>query len=259
MKTIVISDVHQRVNGIKNILETEKDYDEVVFLGDFFDSFFEPPIVASFEETCEYLKHLVLEHENKDKFHFLVGNHDMMYIFYNNKDSHSGVHQMNPYYCSGFTKNKVRKFRKSFYDEHLRDEFFLKNFKLAYKTQDYILSHAGIHERFIPAMKSFDKLFNDIIPDVWKNFRNFIYPNNWILSGAGYCRGGSCPVGGITWLDWNVEFQPSENIGRQIVGHTRRMEPECLFEDSKKESWNIDTERHYGIIIDGKFKVKTIP
>jgi predicted phosphodiesterase len=61
MKTLVIPDVHQRVNSVKWILENEKDYDEVVFLGDWFDSFFDPPKVAGFEETCEYLKHLVLE------------------------------------------------------------------------------------------------------------------------------------------------------------------------------------------------------
>jgi predicted phosphodiesterase len=52
MKTIVIPDVHQRVQSVRNILNHEKIYDEVVFLGDWFDSFFEPPKVTAFEETA---------------------------------------------------------------------------------------------------------------------------------------------------------------------------------------------------------------
>ena len=49
MKTLVIPDVHQRINNVEWILENEKGYDEVVFLGDWFDSFFDPPKVAGFE------------------------------------------------------------------------------------------------------------------------------------------------------------------------------------------------------------------
>lgn len=39
MKTLIIPDVHQRVDSVKSIFKNEKDYDEVVFLGDWFDSF----------------------------------------------------------------------------------------------------------------------------------------------------------------------------------------------------------------------------
>jgi len=58
MKTIVIGDIHQRVDAVKSILKAETDYDEVVFLGDWFDSFYEPPKVAGMEETAEYLRSL---------------------------------------------------------------------------------------------------------------------------------------------------------------------------------------------------------
>ena len=44
MKTIVIPDVHQRINNVKWVLENEKDYDEVVYLADWFDSFYDPPL-----------------------------------------------------------------------------------------------------------------------------------------------------------------------------------------------------------------------
>jgi len=35
--------------------------------------------------------------------------------------------------------------------------------------------------------------------------------------------------------------------------------PKCIYPNTEKESWNIDTEQHYGIIKDGKFKTKYIP
>jgi predicted phosphodiesterase len=46
MKTIVIPDIHQRVSSVRYILNTETNYDEVVFLGDWFDSFYDPPKVS---------------------------------------------------------------------------------------------------------------------------------------------------------------------------------------------------------------------
>lgn len=259
-KTIVIPDVHQRIQGVKNILNSEKEYDEVIFLGDFFDSFLEPPDVVGFSDTCEYLKYLILEDPNKDKFKFLVGNHDMIYIYCNNGKSDTSIKEIRAYYCSGFTKNKAKKFRKCFFDQGLKDDFFVNNFKLAYQTQGYTLSHAGFHERHIPALRDFDFLINEIIPDVWRNFRDLNHPHNWLISGAGYYRGGHHPIGGIIWLDWNAEFGTSEHIGKQIVGHTRTLEGvRCVYPNTKKESWNIDTEKHYGIIFDGKFETKLIP
>lgn len=259
MKTIVIGDIHQRIDSVKRILETEKNYDEVVFLGDWFDSFYDPPKVAGMEETAEYLRYLVMDHPDKSKFVFLVGNHDLSYIFNNRASSTTSIHKAIEFYCSGFTTSKAKKFRKVFYDEGLKDDFFYKNFKIAHQTQEWTLSHAGLHERHIPVGKNADILINEIIPHVWKNFRDFTIPHHWILSGAGQCRGGDCLVGGALWLDWRFEFETSEHIGRQIVGHTTIKEPEVRDMNTKSESWNLDTEKDYGIIIGGMMTTKPIP
>jgi hypothetical protein len=40
-----------------------------------------------------------------------------------------------------------------------------------------------------------------------------------LIGGAGYCRGGHIPVGGITWNDHNQEADPINGIN-QIYGHT---------------------------------------
>jgi hypothetical protein len=259
MKTIIVPDVHQRVDFVKYILETEKDYDEVVFLSDWFDSFWVPPKVAGFEETCKYLKHLILEHPNKDKFVFLLGNHDISYIYNNNDSSAHRLSKTIKYYCSGFTASKAKKFRHQFYDCGLKDNFFLKYFKPVHRTQGWTLSHAGLSEKHIPYGKTPDDLIEGIISFVWKNFRDFTVPHHYLISGAGFARGGDCNVGGVLWLDWNMEFEASEAIGKQIVGHTTVREPECRHMNTEKESWNLDTERDYGIIINGRVTTKRIP
>lgn len=256
MKTIVVPDIHQRVSFVEQLLKVETSYDEVVFLGDWFDSFFEPPTVASFEETAKYLRYLVMEHPNKSKFVFLLGNHDVSYIYQNKDSSTKSIHQTTDFYCSGFTKSKASKFRKVFYDENLRDNFFYKNFKVVHQTQGFTLSHAGMHEKQIPYGKDPDVVINEIIPHVWKNFRDYTTPHHWLLSGAGYYRGGDCPVGGLLWLDWHAEFEGSEAIGKQIFGHTTVKEPECRYMGTNKESWNLDTEKDYGIILDGRMTTK---
>jgi hypothetical protein len=259
MKTLVIPDVHQRVDAVRRILIAEPDCDEVVFLGDWFDSFYEPPKVAGFEETCMFLRYLILEHHDRKKFVFLVGNHDLVYIFNNNDHSDKRLSKTIKYYCSGFTTSKAKKFRKTFYDEGFKDTFFLNNFKLAYRTQGFTLSHAGISEKHIPYGKTPEDVIEGILPMVWKNFRDLTFVHNWLLSGAGYCRGGDCNVGGVLWHDWNQEFIASEAIGKQIVGHTTRKEPECLGMNTAYESWNLDTEKDYGIIIDGRLITRPIP
>jgi len=259
MKTLVIPDVHQRINNVKWILENEKDYDEVVFLGDWFDSFFDPPKVAGFEETCEYLKYLILEHPNKDKFVFLLGNHDLSYIHENKDFSCNKISKTLKYYCSGFTASKAKKFRHAFFDHGLKDKFFIEHFNIVHRTQGFILSHAGLSDKHIPYGLTPDDVIDKIVPEVWKNFRDFTRPHNYLISGAGYCRGGDCNVGGILWQDWNQEFLASEAIGKQIVGHTTTKEPDCLAMNKPYESWNIDTEKDYGIILDGRFTTKRMP
>ena len=252
MKTLVIPDIHQRVDFVKQVLEKEKDYDEVVFLGDWFDSFHEPPKVTGFEDTCIFLRELVLEHPNKEKFVFLLGNHDISYIYENRDYSAHKISKTLKYFCSGFTASKAKKFRHQFFDRGLKDEFFAKNFKIAHQSQEWTFSHAGIVNDHFPYGYSLERLIQELLPDIWKNFRNLEFHHNWLISGAGIARGGWEKVGGLTWCDWNREFYATSMVGKQVLGHTTVKEPACEGQDTNTESWNIDTEKYYAIIIDGK-------
>jgi hypothetical protein len=258
MKTIVIPDVHQRINQVQTILDKEKDYDEIVFLGDWFDSFLEPPQVAGFEETCIFLRNLVLEHSNKDKFVFLLGNHDISYIFENKDLSCHKISKTLHYFCSGFTASKAKKFRHQFFDRGLKDDFFTKHFKVAHQSQGWTFSHAGIMPDHFPYGYTLERLVDELLPDIWRNFRNLGYRHNWLLSGAGLARGGWEKVGGITWCDWNKEFYATSMIGKQVLGHTTVKEPTVESQGTEFESWNLDCEEYYGIILDGKFRFKLV-
>jgi len=254
MKTLVIPDIHHRIQNV-DIALNNNEYDEVVFLGDWLDSFYEPPFVASFEDTCIYLKNLITDHKNKDKFVFLVGNHDINYIYCNNGPSTKSCPKLLPYYCSGFTGNKAKKFRKTFFDKGLKDEFFRKNFKLAHRSQGWSFSHAGIIMEHFPYGYNIDDLISKA-NDAWANFRDLSYSCNYLVSSVGVCRGGRQSVGGLTWCDWYNEFYPCSHVGKQICGHTTVKEPSSIAKYTDHESWNLDTVFHYGIIEDSVLSVK---
>ena len=251
MKTLIIPDVHQRVYNVEKALNG-LNYDRVIFTGDWFDSFYEPPLVSGFEQTCIYLRSLVLEHPRKDDFTFLVGNHDINYIF-NNSEGRGARHiKKTHYYSSGYTQNKCSRFRKTFFEAGLRDDFFIEHFDIAVYSQGWLLSHAGFIPEHIPYGKDIGYLVNELIPDVWENFRNIYHPRNSAIAAVGVARGGRDAYGGPLWLDWYDEFYPHQATGKQIVGHTTVPSPRSQTDESGEIiCWNLDTELFYGMLEDG--------
>lgn len=254
MKTLVIPDVHQDLAGVRKIFQIEKSesFDEIVFLGDWFDSFHEPPKVSSFKDTCLFLRDLVWNNKS-NKMVFLVGNHDLAYIYNNKKSGYSSIIPSLTYWCSGVTKNKIGTFRQVFYDKSLKDDWFIDNFKIAHKSQGWIFSHAGMVNRQIPYGHTIDKVIDEVLPDVWANFRNTLHSKNALISAVGTVRGGQDNTGGLLWLDYYSEFFPSADVGKQVFGHSYVPEPTASAFDTEYESWNLDTNlKDYAIIRDGR-------
>jgi hypothetical protein len=254
MKTLIIPDIHQDLAGLNKIFKIEKleSFDEIIFLGDWFDSFYEPPRVASFKDTCLFLRDLVWSNKY-GKMIFLVGNHDLAYIYNNKSGGYNSVHPSITYWCSGVTKSKISTFRKVFYDKGLKDDWFFVNFKIAHSSQGWFFSHAGIVERQIPYAFTVEEVINKVLPDVWLNFRNITYRQNALISAVGVARGGQDNVGGLLWLDYYNEFNASPNIGKQVFGHSYVAEPTATALNTEYESWNLDTNlKDYAIIRDGR-------
>jgi hypothetical protein len=254
MKTLVIPDVHQDLAGVRKIFQIEKSesFDEIIFLGDWFDSFHEPPKVSSFKDTCLFLRDLVWNNKS-NKMVFLVGNHDLAYIYNNKKSGYSSIIPSLTYWCSGVTKNKIGTFRQVFYDKSLKDDWFIDNFKIAHKSQGWIFSHAGMVNRQIPYGHTIDKVIDEVLPDVWANFRNTLHSKNALISAVGTVRGGQDNTGGLLWLDYYSEFFPSADVGKQVFGHSYVPEPTASAFDTEYESWNLDTNlKDYAIIRDGR-------
>ncbi len=256
----MVPDIHQRIASVSSILSAESSADEFVFLGDWFDCWdSSSPGTASFDETCRYLRSLMTSHPRSSRFVFLLGNHDLPYIYQNSASSRSAVKGAERYACSGFSRSKARAFRKAFYDHGYRDKLFLEKFRIAHRSQGITLSHAGIHASHLLKGEAVEEMVLYRLPSIWLNFRNAAYSGNGLLSDCGKCRGGSETRGGLLWLDWNMEFAHSERLGRQIVGHTHVPEPECRAMGTPSESWDIDTGRNYGVIIDGRVVLREIP
>lgn len=65
---------------------------------------------------------------------------------------------------------------------------------------------------------------------------------------AGWARGGDCPVGGLTWLDWNREFVPIPGLN-QIVGHTRRDGEVRHRSTPESDNWCIDSGMQQAVLV----------
>ncbi len=129
MTTILIADVHNRIGWIeKGLLKLKElyNYDKVVFLGDYFDRFYDSPYQAG--QTAAWLRQS-LQHE--DRIH-LLGNHDMPYMCPNNETL----------WCPGFTPTKWRVI-----DVEMHDHW--DKLKPAHYDQGWLLSHAGFNEKIV--------------------------------------------------------------------------------------------------------------
>jgi hypothetical protein len=228
MKTIVISDLHNRVDWVEPFLSS-LTYDRVVFLGDYFDDFFDTNkhIVAAAKWLSQSLEH-------EDRIH-LMGTHDMWYRFPTNIFLSA----------SGNTEGKCKRINKILTPEDWN------KLVLYHSEQGFLLTHAGLHPS-ISTLKAIPSAAEKAMTDAKNGKTNK-------LTEAGFARGGfSQSYGGITWLDWNVEFEPIPNVN-QIVGHTELEKQNWIPQQKITENsinYCIDTRnRHYGVLENNVFEI----
>jgi len=240
MRTIVISDLHNRVDWVEKALDKLKPYDKVIFLGDYFDDF--GATKKDTENTALWLKQS-LEHQDREH---LMGTHDLYYRF--PKNSFLMV--------SGNSKSKAIVVSKILTpNDWVKVKFFILE-------QNFLLSHAGVHLSLIhdflgdkPVPLTIQELVDLVIKPatdkalIWAEKGS---SDSWLE--AGFSRRGIQPFGGIIFLDWNDEFSPIPNVN-QIVGHTETYEP-LMEQGINSINFNIDTKnKHIGILENGIFTI----
>lgn len=195
--TLIIPDIHLKCELADRIIYSV-GADEIIFLGDYFDNYGDDP--TSVGNTCDWLCKSVTF---PNRIH-LFGNHDMHYAFASKYFQCSGYEQWKYFYINDRVPRNVWDKLKYY---HVLDDTWL-------------LSHAGIHNKYIQNMKFktqkefLQKISNMLDSEIVQGHRN----NSWIFH-SGFGRGGNQYAGGITWCDYELEFEPTVGLN-QILGHT---------------------------------------
>lgn len=223
MKIIVIGDTHGH-DSWKDIVNNE-EYDLVIFLGDYVDSFsVRPEIIAdNLKDILEFKR------QNPDKVILIWGNHDHSYLF--NEQ------------CSGFNELGEMLYCPLF-NAAMRDNLF----DIVFIYDDIIISHAGVSEYWL---KSVAKL-NDVNDINWDNINPKILNWNALTGNDGY---GDTISQSPIWIRPYSLNMNKVNGYRQIVGHTWNKQP------TKKDGiWYNDMMPNYYITItDGDIKFTENP
>ena len=199
-RILVVSDIHQDIQRLHSIIRYESP-DNIVVLGDWFDSHYSDNL-DDYTRTAKYL----LKFVHQDNTITLWGNHDLHYFYTNDYLC-----------CSGY-----RAVNDEAITEALHPAFndVKEKFKWYIWIDDILCTHAGLYPSFIsPTVKNNDDIAKFLIEEEAKIRTKIVQNEPYWAYCAGRARGGQYPRGGITWLDFEHEFDPIVGL-RQIVGHT---------------------------------------
>ena len=189
------------------------DYDEVVFIGDYTDSFTEMNVII-----LHNLKEIILvKNAYPNKVHLLIGNHDLQYIYNQQR-----------FICNGYRTEMAH---------DLYQEFRTADFELAYQINNILFTHAGVVNQW------YDEFLNNLEPKYTRFLKgnetiaeklNILYQCNYNpLFIIGYLRQGVFPFGGPLWAHKTEMEQDYLKGYLHIVGHTATDEIQMNIKDNE--------------------------
>lgn len=213
MKIITVPDLHGK-NFWKHIDISE--YDKVVFLGDYVDSYLTiPPLV----ELQNFIEIIDLKKTYPDKIELLLGNHDIQYLFFPR------------YGCS--------------VNYHIADELkeaFNSNaelFKVAFQVKNHLWTHAGVSKSWLDYYCYHFEEYKNLVYD--KNLAEFLNgmleKELHLLSTISESRGGTSYYGGVFWADLSDTSEDRLENMHQYIGHTKVSEIKIIGDESSKNHY----------------------
>ena len=268
-RILVFGDLHQQIDWARRILGKEKNnYDFLIILGDFFDSFFSPPRVAGAAETAKFV--LEIQSGKYGPYFLCLGNHEMPVMESWHDNQKYKKRHLHYNCCSGYTNSKSLEVNKIFKWGNWR------NFHVFCKCQDIIFSHAGFSSKYLEQYHI--SLDDNNLDNLWEETEDALEhishgPSRIFDCGA--ARGGIHNVGGPLWADFNSEFTCVKDVS-QVFGHSMVMAPTIAYFDKNKNtitnsyysfnawdhkeiSYNLDcSQSYYGILENGRFTFKKL-
>jgi hypothetical protein len=218
-RILVLGDTHGH-DSWKAVVNHE-DFDKVIFLGDYLDSFtVKPEVIAN--NFCDLLN---FKQSMGDKCKLLYGNHDHSY--------------WNAERCSGYKFHAV-----SMYMPLLEDAFKESLIDLIHIEGDIIFSHAGVSEYWLKKVAMLESV-HDI------NFNTIVNLDilNWNMM-TGYDGYGNTISQSPIWIRPQSLLKSKVDGYRQIVGHTNMGTPV----DEQGLYFNDLLPDYYIIVEDGDIK-----
>jgi UDP-2,3-diacylglucosamine pyrophosphatase LpxH len=252
-KNIYIGDIHGR-DVWRQIVAENEDADNIVFIGDYFDSFDIPGVVQlrNARDIVEFKK--IQELDLSKKVYLLIGNHDHHYW--------PGVKERGS--TSGFNANMMYQF----------EEFFRENkehFQMSVLIGNCLCTHAGVSSKYMEDFGYWKGSYEDEshvadwLNDLFKYQPNkFLFTAGYDMNNTGFSANG---YGDDEWQNplWirprslqrvnkNTELK---NNYIQIVGHTQQDHIDIKGKATGGRYYYIDTlpSGEYLIEEDGEFKV----
>lgn len=224
MNTVIIGDVHNRVDLVCKILNRHQN-SQFIFIGDYFDSFTDDVAVA--KHTAMWLKDSL---QQSNRIH-LWGNHDVQYAF--------GMANLR---VTGYTRDK-----EEIISEVMTHEDWSR-LKFFHAQDDWWFSHAGITAQWFE--HPVHGLTQSSIEREIKLAERDLASRRLPMSLCSYDDMGDNPagIGGLLWVRWNrLDCIPGV---KQIVGHTQ-CERVSYKRDTGGTNINIDClHKEYVVIND---------
>ena len=203
-KTLFVGDIHTKeyiIKKVDELLQKDKEITKVVFVGDYVDEW-----NCRAEDNSSILIDLFnFKKKYGNLVHLLLGNHEHSYLGYP---------------CSGYKySTEVPKFL----------EWKRKDFDVIYKTDNYIVSHAGITTAWISKVADYYEMSEDNLDEIIDRINTGFHEGNTatseLLNLASFTSGGYSPIASCLWSRPDDHKWFPLNGYTQVVGHTPIKDP----------------------------------